>query len=90
MSEYAETTKIINSKGLHARPAGKIVAMANDFGCELTITLDGKTADAHSIIDLMTLSASCGSELEIAGTGNDAEAAVKGIVSLIEQGFEEK
>ena len=80
---------ISNGNGLHARPAGKIVEIANQHDVDITIRHGDKSADARSIIALMTLTASCGSELEVEADGDGAEEAVNAIVSLIEDGFEE-
>jgi len=90
MSEHHQKVTISNDNGLHARPAGKIVALAIQFESDIKIHLDNKIADARSIIDLMTLTASCGCEVEVSAIGIDAEQAVNAIVELVEKRFEEQ
>ena len=90
MSSFKAKVTVTNGNGLHARPAGKVVALANSFESDITISLNDNQADACSIIALMTLTASCDSELEIEAKGSDAEAAGQAIVDLIKSKFEEQ
>lgn len=90
MTTFKDKVTIVNGNGLHARPAGKVVALANTFEAEINILLNDNQADARSIISLMTLTASCGCELEIEANGPDAKEAVTAIVDLIKNKFDEK
>ncbi|MBS3785196.1 MAG: HPr family phosphocarrier protein [Gammaproteobacteria bacterium] len=83
------TVSIVNQRGLHARAAAKIVAAATPFDAEITIAHDRQTANAKSILGLMMLAASQGSELQITASGSDAEAAAMAIKMLMESGFHE-
>ena len=49
--------KITSSQGLHARPATQLVRMANDYDCEIRLTLDKTTVDFKSIMGVMSLGA---------------------------------
>ncbi|HEX3431522.1 MAG TPA: HPr family phosphocarrier protein [Rhizomicrobium sp.] len=86
---HRAVVKIINQKGLHARASAKIVEAAARFQSRITIVKDGQTVDARSIMGLMMLAASPGSEIAIEADGPDAEAAVAAIVALAQAKFGE-
>ena len=81
--------RIVNPLGLHARPAARIVRMANGFVSEITIAKDGMAVNAKSIMGVMMLAAECGSSITIKADGSDAEAAVDALLALVAQGFGE-
>lgn len=81
--------EIINPRGLHARAAAKLVAIASEFVADITVTRNQDVANAKSILGLMMLAASQGSQLEVTATGSDADAAISAIKALIEAGFDE-
>ena len=83
------TVKVVNSAGVHARPAAQIVQLANRFQCEVQIGKDGLDVNAKSIMGVLLLAAECGSSLRIVGEGVDAPAAVDALAALIAKGFEE-
>jgi phosphocarrier protein HPr len=83
------TAKIVNKKGLHARASAKLVEAAARFSSQITVTKDGQTVDARSIMGLMMLAASLGSEIEIVAEGPDAEDAMTAILALIDAKFGE-
>ncbi len=88
---YTRTTTIVNKTGLHARPASEFVECAKHFDCQLTLKKLGttKTANPKSIIMLLAMGLSCGSEIEIVGDGADEREAVDALAALIESGFGE-
>ncbi len=81
--------KICNKKGLHARAAAKVVSLANNFKSNITLVKDGKDADARSIMKILMLSASKGTSINVQIDGEDQENAMKSIVKLFNQGFDE-
>ena len=83
------TLTIRNSRGLHARAAAKLVALAERFSACLTVTRDGQTVLACSIMGLMMLGAGQGSEITIEAEGWDAKEALDAVAGLIEAGFHE-
>jgi phosphocarrier protein HPr len=83
------TVPIKNKLGLHARASGKLMESAARFESEITVTCDGQTVDARSIMDLMLLAARKGSQIEIAAKGADARAAMTAILALIDAKFGE-
>ena len=87
----AETSvEIANERGLHARASAKFVKLAATFDAEVTVTKDGATVDARSIMGLMMLAAGIGSHIDIKAEGPEAEAAVEALVELVENRFEEE
>ena len=78
-----------NEQGLHARPCTRLVEIANRFASEVTIRCDDTTANAKSVLALMTLAAPKGSELEIEAIGPDEQAAVDALAAEVVRGFGE-
>ena len=82
--------EIINVLGLHARPAARFVRTATKFRSKVTITKDGTTTDGKSILGILFLVAAVGSVITISATGEDEEAAVSALVTLVAEGLGEK
>lgn len=86
----ARQVRIANTNGLHARPAALFVQTANRFpGCQVTVSNGQETVNGKSIMGMLTLAASCGTELMIETTGQDAHQAMDAICRLIASKFEE-
>ncbi len=81
--------RITNSRGLHARAAAKLVALAERYGAALTVSKAGETVPACSIMGLMMLGAGKGSEVVIEAEGWDAREALDAVAGLVEAGFHE-
>jgi phosphocarrier protein len=90
VSATARKVEVINERGMHARASAKFVKLAAEFDAEITVSRDGQTVDARSIMGLMMLAAGPGSTIELKAEGPDAVAAVEALVSLVEQRFEEE
>lgn len=88
-AETRQTAIICNSRGLHARAAGKLVRLASQFEAEIWIMRADMVVAADSIMGLMMLAAGPGSSLEIWARGHDAVDAMNAILALINAGFEE-
>lgn len=89
MSER-RVVEIINERGLHARASAKFVKLAAGFDAEVTVSRDGTTVDARSIMGLMMLAAGPGCCIEITADGPEANQAVAALVDLVEQRFHEE
>jgi phosphocarrier protein HPr len=74
---------------MKAARTAKFVKLANDFEAEVTVTREGQTVDARSIMGLMMLAAGPGCEIEIRADGRDAQAAVDALSELITSRFDE-
>ena len=70
------TVTIVNSKGLHTRPAASLVKTAAKFQAELTIRKDNMEINGKSIIGVMTLAAEQGAQLtlRLVGTCSGADS----------------
>ena len=83
------SVEITNERGLHARASAKFVKLAATFDAEVTVTKDGQTVDARSIMGLMMLAAGPGSHIAIHADGKEAKAAVDALAELVTNRFEE-
>jgi phosphocarrier protein len=84
-----KTVKIINSAGLHARPAAQLVQTASRFTSDFFIHMYGYRVNGKSILGVMTLAAEQGAELELEFAGADEAEACQAVITLFEQGFNE-
>jgi len=78
---------IKNRAGLHARPTSKFVEVASKFSSSLIVNFNGQSVDGKSIIQLLTLAANCGSELELISEGEDSKVLLDSLESLVLSGF---
>jgi phosphocarrier protein HPr len=91
----ARTLLIKTRLGLHARAAAKLVRLAGSFHSDVQIQrLDGQgaagqVANAKSILSVLMLAASCGTQLRVSAAGSDEEAAMNAIDQLFTHGFGE-
>jgi catabolite repression HPr-like protein len=69
--------------GLHARPAALFVQEANKFSAEVFVEKNEKKVNAKSIMGIMSLAISSGTEVNISAEGPDAEQAVIALVALV-------
>ncbi len=81
--------KIINKLGLHARAASKFVSISSSFTSRIEVVCNERKIDGKSIMAVMMLAASQGSELELHCNGHDEEAACKALCELIDDRFGE-
>jgi phosphocarrier protein len=81
--------KIINKLGLHARAAAKLVATTGAYSSSVTLSIGDKSVDGKSIMSVMMLAASIGSDIVVRCEGNDETAALAAIQDLINQRFGE-
>jgi phosphocarrier protein HPr len=81
--------EILNERGLHARASAKFVKLASEFDAEVTVSRDGQSVDARSIMGLMMLAAGPGSRITIRAEGAEAQAAVDALAELVTNRFEE-
>jgi len=84
------TVRIVNRLGLHARPAMTFVDLASTFGSAITVTKGDTTVNGKSIMEMMMLAASQGSELVICADGADCTAALDALKRLVDSGFDEE
>lgn len=80
---------IINKLGLHARASAKFVSTASRYQSHLDVTKQSQTVNGKSIMGVMMLAASQGSELTLQIDGPDEEEMKLALVELINNRFGE-
>ncbi len=75
MKEFKYT--LTDPEGIHARPAGELVKKAKEFESAVTISKDGKSADAKRLFALMGLAVKQGQEVVVSAEGPDEDAAIE-------------
>ena len=83
------TVDIVNKRGLHARASAKFVKLASTFDAEVTVSKDGQSVDARSIMGLMMLAAGPGCSIDIEAEGPEAAAALEALSALVDARFDE-
>ncbi|MGF1627299.1 MAG: HPr family phosphocarrier protein [Alphaproteobacteria bacterium] len=84
------TAVIVNRKGLHARAAAKLVALASRFDARVEVSRNELVANGQSIMGLMMLAAARHSIVTLSATGPEARSAVEALAGLIAAGFYEQ
>ena len=90
MTELKENLKIKNKKGLHARAAAAFVKTIEPFEAVCEVERLGQCVGGCSIMGLMMLAASQGTEIVVKVKGKDAKEAMKAIKKLVESKFGEE
>ncbi len=83
------TIDVINKLGLHARAAAKLVALASQFKSDITLSRNNREVNAKSIMGVMMLAASCGTQVTITIMGSDEKNALNAIRELFNRRFDE-
>ena len=81
--------EVVNLLGLHARAAAKFVRTATQFEANITVTKDRTTTDGKSILGILFLAASVGSQITITAAGEDEQDALEALVNLVACGLGE-
>lgn len=83
-------TKIVNRLGLHARAATQLVNCASRFESDIWISLGDRRVNGKSIMGVLTLAATTGSEVLIQAEGDDEAEAAEAVEQLIRNRFGEE
>lgn len=84
-----ESISITNRLGIHARAAAKLVSTASGYASRVEIAKGDRVVDGKSIMAVMMLAASCGTDIELIIEGDDERQARDALVALIEDRFGE-
>ena len=81
-------TTVVNPNGIHARPASLFIQEAKKFQSKITVENlgTGKAKDAKSILGVMSLGMTKGTEIRIVAEGPDEEAAIQAMQQLVDSG----
>jgi phosphocarrier protein len=81
--------EIVNKLGLHARASAKLTQMAGSFPCEVWMERNNRRINAKSIMGVMMLAAGKGAKVMVDCEGENADAALAALTSLIADKFGE-
>jgi phosphocarrier protein HPr len=85
MSGVAEAEFTVQSElGMHARPAGRFVALATSFESEISVGKREEWVNGCSVLSILSLAAGKGTVLRVRAEGGDAQTAVIQLGALIE------
>lgn len=77
------TATIASATGLHARPAAVFAKAAADSAHDVSLSANGKTADAHSLLSIITLGIAHGDQVVIDVEGEDADRVADELHALL-------
>lgn len=89
MPEVTDEVLVVNTLGIHARPAAALVQCVLAFESDVYISFNGNRVNAKSIMGLLTLAATRGSRLKVTCSGGDAPEALKAVQDIFASGFGE-
>ena len=78
---------VTNASGLHARPATFFIQKANTYRSGVWVVKDDRKVSAKSLLGVLSIGIAKGMTITIVADGDDEEAAINGLVELIESGF---
>jgi phosphotransferase system HPr (HPr) family protein len=82
-SDSARAVRLPEGIDLHARPAGALVRAASAYESAITLSAGDRCADAKSILQVLALGATGGTEVAVTASGNDASEALEAISGLL-------
>ena len=87
--KLTRTVVVSNPQGLHARPASLIMKLSNRFQSRIELVKGNERVDGKSILEILTLGATPGTNLVIEADGPDAESALEALAELFASDFAE-
>lgn len=87
---FVKDVMVQNQVGLHARPATFFIQKANEFRSSIWIEKEERRVNAKSLLGILSLGIVGGTAIRIIADGSDEQAAVEGLISLVESGFAEE
>ena len=77
-----------NGVGLHANPASIFIRKANSYKCSIWIEKEDCRVNAKSLLGVLSLGITKGTNITLIADGNDEEEAIRGLAELIDSKFE--
>ncbi|MCG3180880.1 MAG: Phosphocarrier protein HPr [Phycisphaerae bacterium] len=90
MAEATCEVTICNKLGLHARPAMAFVDVASKFSSAIQVVKGKETVDGKSIMQMLLLAATQGTQLTLRADGDDAAEALNALTALVRRKFDEE
>ena len=86
---YVKEVTVENQVGLHARPATFFIQKANEYKSSIWVKKEERRVNAKSLLGVLSLGIVGGTTIRIIADGTDEQAAVDGLVKLVNSGFSE-
>ena len=86
---YVKEVTVENQVGLHARPATFFIQKANEYKASIWVEKEERRVNAKSLLGVLSLGIVGGTSIRIIADGTDEQAAVEGLVKLVNSGFTE-
>lgn len=87
---FVKDVMVQNQVGLHARPATFFIQKANEFKSSIWIEKEERRVNAKSLLGILSLGIVGGTAIRVIADGPDEQAAVEGLIDLVESGFSEE
>ena len=84
---FIKDVTVKNQVGLHSRPATFFIQKANEYKSSIWVEREERRVNAKSLLGVLSIGIAKGMTITIVADGDDEEAAIKGLVELIESGF---
>ena len=86
---FVKEVAVQNQVGLHARPATFFIQKANEYKSSIWVEKEERRVNAKSLLGVVWVGIVGGTSIRIIADGSDEQAAVEGLVKLVESGFTE-
>ena len=86
---FVKEVTVQNKVGLHARPATFFIQKANEYTSAIWVEMEERRANAKSLLGVLSLGIVGGTTIRVIADGADEQAAVEGLIKLVESGFAE-
>jgi phosphocarrier protein len=87
---YSKEVTVQNQVGLHAGPASRFIAKANEFHSSIWVEREDRRMSAKSLLGVLSLGIMGGTNIRILAGGADEQIAVDELVKLVNSGFADK
>lgn len=81
--------QVLNGLGFHLRPIERFVKIVQSYRAEVEVRYEGRRCNGRSMLDLMSLAAECGTEIELEAAGEDAQKVLDVLAALFAARFHE-
>ena len=85
----SQDVEIVNRLGVHARAAAQLVKLTTQFQSKVFLKKGGQSANAKTIMDVLMLAGTQGTQITIEASGEDEQEALDATVKLIAARFYE-
>ncbi len=86
---FVKEVEVKNQVGLHARPATFFIQKANEYKSSIWVEKEERRVNAKSLLGILSLGIIGGTTIKIIADGDDENAAVEGLIALVDSGFSE-